>query len=98
MWSVTRHYHVCVCVLCAYLRAVEVPVTTLHCDRLKGLFVIQTICFNGIDRRLVVRCRRTTTVTPRVLHDHPSCLCCPDALSMVGASLSGNGCGSPNHI
>ena len=33
-----------------------------------------------------------------ILHDLPSCLCCPDALSMVGASLSGNGCGSPNHI
>ena len=33
-----------------------------------------------------------------LLHDHPSCLCCPDALSMVGDSLSGNGCGSPNHI
>jgi len=33
-----------------------------------------------------------------ILHDHPSCLCCPDALNMVGASLSGNGCGSPNHI
>ena len=32
------------------------------------------------------------------LHDHPSCLCCPDALSMVGNPLSGNGCGSPNHI
>ena len=32
------------------------------------------------------------------LHDHPSCLCCPDALSMVGDPLSGNGCDSPNHI
>ena len=32
------------------------------------------------------------------LHDHPSYLCCPDALSMVGDPLSGNGCGSPNHI
>ena len=36
--------------------------------------------------------------TQPYLHDHPSCLRCPDALSMVGASLSGNGCGSPNHI
>ena len=33
-----------------------------------------------------------------LLHDHPFCLCCPNALSMVGDSLSGNGCGSPNHI
>ena len=33
-----------------------------------------------------------------LLHDHPSCLCCPDPLSMVGDSLLGNGCGSPNHI
>ena len=32
------------------------------------------------------------------LHDHPSYLCCPDALSPVGDPLSGNGCGSPNHI
>ena len=32
------------------------------------------------------------------LHDHPSYLCCPDALSLVGDPLSGNGCGSPNHI
>jgi len=33
-----------------------------------------------------------------VLHNHPSLLCCPDALSPVGDPLSGNGCGSPNHI
>ena len=33
--------------------------------------------------------------TQPYLHDRPSCLRCPDALSMVGASLSGNGCGSP---
>ena len=32
------------------------------------------------------------------IHDHPSYLCCPDALSLVGDPLSGNGCGSPNHI
>jgi len=36
---------------------------------------------------------------PEVMHehDHPSYLCCPDVLSLVG-DLSGNGCGSPNHI
>jgi len=28
-----------------------------------------------------------------ILHDHPSYLCCPHALSMVGDPLSGNGCG-----
>ena len=33
-----------------------------------------------------------------VIHDHPSYLCCPDVLSMVGDPLSGKGCGSPNHI
>ena len=33
-----------------------------------------------------------------VVHDHPSYLCCPDVLSMVGDSLSGNECGSPSHI
>jgi len=32
----------------------------------------------------------------RSIHDHSSYLCCPDALSLVG--LSGNGCGSPNHM
>jgi len=32
------------------------------------------------------------------LRDHPSYLCCPDALSTVGDPLSGKGCGSPNHI
>jgi len=32
------------------------------------------------------------------LHDHPSSLCCPDVLNMVGDPLSGTGCGSPNHI
>ena len=32
------------------------------------------------------------------LHDHPSYLCCPDVHSLVGDPLSGNGCGSPNHI
>jgi len=32
------------------------------------------------------------------LHDHPSSLCFPNALSLVGDPLSGNGCGSPNHI
>ena len=32
------------------------------------------------------------------IHDHPSYLCCPNALSLVGDPLSGNGCGSPNHI
>ena len=35
----------------------------------------------------------------RVLPEHPSCLHCPDALSMVGDALSGNGCGSPkSHV
>jgi len=28
--------------------------------------------------------------------DHPSYLCCPDVLTMVGDPLSENGCGSPN--
>ena len=32
------------------------------------------------------------------MHDHRSYLCCPDVLSTVGDPLSGNGCGSPNHI
>jgi len=32
------------------------------------------------------------------LHDRPLLFCCPDALSPVGDPLSGNGCGSPNHI
>ena len=45
-----------------------------------------------------MRTNRTDRRTDTTLHDHPSCLCCPDALSMVGASLSGNGCGSPIHI
>ena len=31
------------------------------------------------------------------MHDHPSYLCCPDVLSLVGDPLSGNECGSPNH-
>ena len=34
----------------------------------------------------------------KVMHDNPSYLCCPDVLSLVGDPLSGNGCGSPNHI
>ena len=34
----------------------------------------------------------------QILHDRPSCLCCPSALSVVGDPLSGNGCGSQNHI
>ena len=33
-----------------------------------------------------------------ILHDHPSYLCCPDALNLVGDPPSGNGCGSPKHI
>lgn len=33
-----------------------------------------------------------------VLHDQPSSLCCPDVLNLVGDTLSGNGCGLPNHI
>jgi len=32
------------------------------------------------------------------LYEHPSYLCCPDVLSLVGDPLSGNGCGSPNHV
>ena len=32
------------------------------------------------------------------VHDHPLYLCCPDVLSPVGDPLSGNWCGSPNHI
>jgi len=32
------------------------------------------------------------------MHYHPSYLCCPDVLSMVGDPLSGKGCGSPNHL
>ena len=32
------------------------------------------------------------------LHDYPSYLCCPDVLSLVGVPLSGNGCGSSNHV
>ena len=33
-----------------------------------------------------------------LMHDRPSYLCCPDALGMVGDPLSGNGCGSPDHV
>ena len=33
-----------------------------------------------------------------IIHDRPSYLCCPDVLSLLGDPLSGNGCGSPNHI
>ena len=33
-----------------------------------------------------------------LMHDHPSYLCRPDVLSLVGDPVSGNECGSPNHI
>ena len=34
----------------------------------------------------------------KLMHDHPPYLCCRDVLSMLGDPLSGNGCGSLNHI
>jgi len=37
-------------------------------------------------------------LTVYVLHDHPLYLVCPNVLSPVGELLSGDGCGSPNHI
>ena len=33
-----------------------------------------------------------------VLYDHPFYLVCPDVLSLVGELLSGDRCGSSNHI
>ena len=39
-----------------------------------------------------------TTAQDGGMHNHPLYLCCPDALSLVGDPLSGNECGSPNHI
>ena len=39
-----------------------------------------------------------STLAWNIMHDHPSYLCCPNVLSLVGDPLSGNGCGSPNHI
>ena len=33
-----------------------------------------------------------------ILHNQPYYRACPDILSLVGDPLSGNGCGSPNHI
>jgi hypothetical protein len=46
--------------------------------------------------------RMVRTVLARVnkssLHDHPFYLVCPDVLSLVGDPLSGDRCGSPNHI
>ena len=33
-----------------------------------------------------------------VLYDHHFYLVCPDVLSLVGELLSGDGCGSSNHI
>jgi len=43
-------------------------------------------------------CQDTHINAKSYLYDHPSLLCCPDAHSLVGDLLSGNGCGSPNHI
>jgi len=34
----------------------------------------------------------------KVTHDHPLYLVCPYVLSLVGERLSGEGCGSSNHI
>ena len=34
----------------------------------------------------------------QILHDHPYYGVCPNILSLVRDPLSGNGCGSPNHI
>ena len=34
----------------------------------------------------------------QVLRDHPLYLVCPNMLSLVRELLSGDGCGSPNHI
>jgi len=42
--------------------------------------------------------RFLTGLMHRTLHDHPSQLCFPDALSLVCDPLSGNRCGSQNHI
>jgi len=43
-----------------------------------------------------VKCFRKSLQS--VLHDYPLYLVCPDVLSLVGELLSGDGCGSPNHI
>ena len=57
---------------------------------------VATTCFSCSppDLNLLV-----TDFMLRSLPYHPSCLHCPDALSMVGDALSGNGCGSPkSHV
>jgi hypothetical protein len=80
MWSVTHHYHFCACFVQLSARC-EVPLTTLHCDRQKRrFFVMQTICFTGTDKRLVVRCRQTTTLTSHVVLER-SCQKCNESSS-----------------
>ena len=43
-------------------------------------------------------CMMHRTRVANILNDHPSYLCCTDALRLVGDPLSGNGCGSPNQF
>jgi len=45
-----------------------------------------------------VRNEALHSVKEESLNDHPFYLVCPDVFSLVGELLSGDGCGSPNHI
>ena len=63
-------------------------------------FVAQSVteyatCVMNIDRRIE---HLLATLSTGLIQDHPLYLGCPDLLSVVGDPLSGNGCGSPNHI
>ena len=48
---------------------------------------------------VITLCNKNSCADVHYLPEHPSCLHCPDALSMVGDAVSGNGCGSPkSHV
>ena len=48
-------------------------------------------------KALISECRSYTNML-QFIHDHLYYRVCPDVLSLADDPLSGNGCGSPNHI